>query len=318
MMKINRTITIALFGICLLYGAASGQKITTKTPTTKPAGDKVLATVGKTKITESQIIKMLGGRIPPNIMAEQLKSIKKRIMGQLIQKELIGTYIDTFATTPEDKTEVKKIKEQIAAMLKMRAPHITVEKFLSARGVTEEKLLTEAKLSRLMKQGVTKEKAAAFVKASPVSYFDGTKVSAGHILITCPTYASPTEQAKARAKLEKIAGDIKAGKISFKDAAKKHSACPSGKAKGGDLGEFTFERMVYEFSKAAFSLKVDQVSGTVRSTFGYHLIKTTGRTEGNGQVGQNAQNTAMKVLTGLKLEEIMNKSIKINPVVIAK
>lgn len=323
-MKINRTIAIALLGTCLLYGPALGEKTTIKTPTTKPV-DKVLVTIGKTKITESQINRMLVGRIPPNIPAEQLKSIKKRIMGQLIQKELIDTYADTLETTPEDKAKVKKTKEQIAAMLKARAPGMTLEQFLSARGITEKKLLTEPKMSRLMKQTVTKEKAAAFVKAGPVSYFDGTKVRASHILIACPTYASSDEQAKAKAKLEKIAGDIKAGKITFKDAAKKYSACPSKDIDparktlgGGDLGEFTFAQMVYEFSKSAFSMKVDQVSGIVRSTFGYHLIKTTGRAEGNGKVGQNAQSTATKVLTGLKIEEIMTKATKISPVTIAK
>ena len=64
---------------------------------------------------------------------------------------------------------------------------------------------------------------------------------------------------------------LEAGK-SFEDLAKAHSACPSGKS-GGDLGEFGKGMMVASFEEAAFALKVGEVSGPVRTQFGYHLIQ---------------------------------------------
>jgi peptidyl-prolyl cis-trans isomerase C len=58
----------------------------------------------------------------------------------------------------------------------------------------------------------------------------------------------------------------------FEDLAQKFSKCPS-KARGGDLGEFGKGRMVPSFEEAAFALQVNQVSGPVRTQFGYHLIQ---------------------------------------------
>lgn len=89
------------------------------------------------------------------------------------------------------------------------------------------------------------------------------EVRASHILVA-------TEK-EARDLLQQI----KCG-ASFEDLAKKHSTCPSGKG-GGDLGFFTKGRMVKEFENAAFTLQVGQVSEPVKTQFGYHLIKVTGR-----------------------------------------
>lgn len=59
---------------------------------------------------------------------------------------------------------------------------------------------------------------------------------------------------------------------SFDLLASEFSNCPSGK-EGGNLGTFGKGQMVPAFEKAAFELEVGQVSGPVRTQFGYHLIK---------------------------------------------
>lgn len=62
--------------------------------------------------------------------------------------------------------------------------------------------------------------------------------------------------------------------VSFEQLAGDFSNCPSGK-NGGNLGAFGKGMMVREFENAAFALEVGQVSGPVRTQFGFHIIKRT-------------------------------------------
>ncbi|WPU64297.1 peptidylprolyl isomerase [Peredibacter starrii] len=64
---------------------------------------------------------------------------------------------------------------------------------------------------------------------------------------------------------------LKEGK-SFEELAKDFSLCPSG-TRGGDLGEFPKGRMVPAFEKALVQLKSGEISGIVKTQFGYHLIQ---------------------------------------------
>ena len=87
-----------------------------------------------------------------------------------------------------------------------------------------------------------------------------TQVRAEHILV------QTQEEAKY------IKADIESGKISFEDAAKEYSKCPS-KANGGDLGYFGRGMMVKEFENASFDGEKGKVSDPVQTQFGWHLIK---------------------------------------------
>lgn len=59
---------------------------------------------------------------------------------------------------------------------------------------------------------------------------------------------------------------------SFEELAKDFSLCPSSR-NGGDLGEFQKGRMVAAFEKALLTLRPGEISGVVRTQFGYHLIR---------------------------------------------
>jgi peptidyl-prolyl cis-trans isomerase C len=59
----------------------------------------------------------------------------------------------------------------------------------------------------------------------------------------------------------------------FAKVANELTEDPSGKANGGDLGYFTKEQMVPEFSDTAFGLENGKISGPVKTQFGWHVIK---------------------------------------------
>ncbi|MFA5332847.1 MAG: peptidylprolyl isomerase [Methanoregula sp.] len=62
----------------------------------------------------------------------------------------------------------------------------------------------------------------------------------------------------------------------FAAVAKRFSGCPSGKS-GGDLGWFGKGMMVPEFEKAAFENEVGKLIGPIKTQFGWHIIKVTGK-----------------------------------------
>ena len=62
----------------------------------------------------------------------------------------------------------------------------------------------------------------------------------------------------------------------FEDLARRHSTCPS-KSSGGDLGWFGPGKMVSEFESACRKLGVGSISDPVKTQFGYHIIKVTGK-----------------------------------------
>jgi peptidyl-prolyl cis-trans isomerase C len=85
------------------------------------------------------------------------------------------------------------------------------------------------------------------------------EVHARHILV------QTEEEAK------EIEAELKKG-ADFAALAKEKSKDP-GAADGGDLGYFTKDQMVPEFSEAAFKLDKGQTSDPVHTQFGWHIIK---------------------------------------------
>ena len=58
----------------------------------------------------------------------------------------------------------------------------------------------------------------------------------------------------------------------FGELARKFSKCPSGK-QGGDLGVIESQRLDQDFVEGYEALCAGQISGTIRTRFGYHLIR---------------------------------------------
>lgn len=73
----------------------------------------------------------------------------------------------------------------------------------------------------------------------------------------------------------KLKSEIEGG-LSFEEAAKENSKCPSG-AQGGSLGTFQPGQMVPEFDTVVFNEEVGKLHGPVKTQFGYHLLEITNR-----------------------------------------
>jgi peptidyl-prolyl cis-trans isomerase C len=78
------------------------------------------------------------------------------------------------------------------------------------------------------------------------------------------------------AKAKEVAERARKGE-DFVALSKEFSKDPGSASEGGDLGWFTKDKMVKEFSEAAFKLEPGEISDPVKSQFGWHVIKVEGK-----------------------------------------
>jgi peptidyl-prolyl cis-trans isomerase D len=125
----------------------------------------------------------------------------------------------------------------------------------------------------LAKAEVSKEDVRKYYDEHQNDFVTPEERHAAHILISVKAGASQAEQDAAKAKAEQLLQQVRQDPAAFAELAKKNSQDTGSAAKGGDLGFFSHGMMVKPFDDAAFALKVGEISGLVKSDFGYHIIK---------------------------------------------
>jgi peptidyl-prolyl cis-trans isomerase D len=107
---------------------------------------------------------------------------------------------------------------------------------------------------------------------NPDAYTQGERRRVSHILIQV---SDPKDDAAAKAKAEGILKRVEAGE-DFAKLAKEFSQDPGSAQQGGDLGWSERKAWVPAFADAAFSMKVGEIRGPVKTQFGYHILKLDG------------------------------------------
>lgn len=133
------------------------------------------------------------------------------------------------------------------------------EEFKSKLAFARNRLLMDSLLGTEGKEALTDANMKKVYEDAAKQISGEQEVHARHILV------ETEDEAK------KIAEELKKG-ANFAELAKKSSKDP-GAADGGDLGFFTKDQMVPEFSKVAFELEPGKISDPVKSQFGWHIIK---------------------------------------------
>lgn len=203
---------------------------------------------------EGQVLaEVNGGTITTGDFSRELKNLPEylKAMADTPQgrKEMLDTMVIRELILQQAAKDGLDKGPEIEEKLQDLRKRLIVEAFLKKK-VEAESQVSDADLMKFYEQNKDKFKTGEQIKAS-------------HILV------------KSEKEAKDILAQIKAGG-SFEELAKKNSV-DSSSAKGGDLGWFGKGTMVPAFEKAALGLKEGQVSDVVKSDFGYHIIKLTGK-----------------------------------------
>src|SRR5580693_197338 len=193
----------------------------------------VLAKVNGAEIRQSDVA-LAEEELGPSLAQMDPATKKDNVLAFLIDMKIVAK-----------AAEAKKIEER--------------DDFKARLAFTRNRLLMDNLLA-------VEGKAATTEDAMKKVYDDASKqitgeqeVHARHILVETEDEAKAVEE------------ELKKG-ADFAELAKKKSKDP-GASDGGDLGFFTKEQMVPEFSAVAFALEPGKISDPVKSQFGWHIIK---------------------------------------------
>ena len=153
------------------------------------------------------------------------------------------------------------------------------------------------------------EELRALFEAEPDRFVTPEKREISHILISVPSDAGTDEVAQARNRLVALADRIAEGE-SFEDIARVGSDDLGSAAAGGALGFIERGMMVPEFEEAAFALALNQVSGPVRSNFGWHLIKVTSVQRPRGATFEEVRGQVLEQYQSREAERIFVERVE--------
>ncbi len=232
---------------------------------------QILATVNSLPITNADVDQFLIN-MGPNGQRYNNPQGRAMVLEQLINQKLFlcDATRNLMEAEPEFKAQLKKMKDSLLT-------NYAMEKALSGVRVTD---------------GDVK----AFYDQNPEKFQSGETVVASHILVD------------SEEKANEILAELKAGKISFADAAKQYSSCPSGQ-EGGSLGEFGHGQMVPEFDAACFSMEVGAISDPVQTQFGYHLIQLNEKKEGGAVPFEQVKGQIAEQLTMEKQQAALQTKV---------
>ena len=184
------------------------------------------------------------------------------------------------------------IERHLMAQLAVKEGVADTDEYKRRLALYQAKALRDAYFFQKIRPQVTDEEIKAAYDSESAKVAQTERVRARHVLLGTEKEATD------------ILARLKAGE-KFEDLAKKYSLDGS-KDYGGDLGYFTAPEMVAEFSKAAFALKVGEVSQPVKTDFGWHVIRIEDRKTGAAQPFDQVKSAIRNVLLRKKVQETMD------------
>jgi peptidyl-prolyl cis-trans isomerase SurA len=254
--------------------------------------DKIVAVVGDQVILASELAGQIqftalqSGRQPRS--EREVEELRNEVLNQMISDQLflVAARHDTTISVRDDDVEMA-LDERVATISKNFPTEQAFLDALAAEGITlrelRKRFKSEVKNQILKQRFIQKKLSSVSISRHEVEQFynefrDSIPVQPeaarlAHVLLGIQPSTEIEDSIKQRT--TQLRQEILNG-ADFADMSREHSSLGAG-ADGGDLGWISREDVVDEFARAAFQLQVGDISGVVRSPFGYHVIKCEGK-----------------------------------------
>ena len=294
-------------------------------PEFKPVGTAV-------KVNGQEIPEMSVWRALRQFPAEEREIARKEIINHLTENALIDQYLTALKITAEpaevDKL-ISELKDELKKSMKDYAKEL--EAMLLSEAEFRMEVTAQMKWDKFLKTQGTDDALKKMFEAAP-NMFDGSMVRARHILLTPGEDKAKQTEAATKLRGVKAAVDQEAAKAAaalpatasalekeqakakraeevFAAFAKQDSTCPS-KKDGGDLNFFPrVGAMVEPFAKAAFDLRVGDLTDVIATEFGYHLILCTAKNPGKTPTFDQAKE-AVRAVYAMRLRDAVVGQMK--------
>jgi len=231
----------------------------------------------------------------------------ERITKEELYDTLVGVYgesaVDNLVTKvvidkEADKRNVKvkdsEIDDEVATYEESYGGEEGLKSALEASGLTladlKEDIETNIKIEKLMAEDIeiTEDEVKSYYEENKSNFDTPESIEVSHILVEDKETA------------QEILDKLKAGE-DFAELAKEYSTDTATAEKGGELGFITSGEMVEEFEKAAFALKVGEISDIVKTDYGYHIIKATDYKEAKESTYEDSKELAKEAALAEKI-----------------
>ncbi|MGD6878072.1 peptidylprolyl isomerase [Bacillus infantis] len=240
----------------------------------------------------------------PAVASVGSESIKKEELYSLLVKQYGDEALDALVADKIIEMEAKKEKVTISDKEKEEELKNLKESYggeegfkaaLEQSGVTEagiaEDIEKYLKTEKLLEPRIDlkEEEIKAYFDENKDQFAQQEQVKASHILVEDEAAAK-----EIKSKLDK--GE------EFADLAKEYSTDASNAESGGELGYFGKGEMEAAFEEAAFAMKANEISGPVKTDYGYHIIKVEDKKEAKEAVYEDSKEAAKKALFDERLQ----------------
>ena len=205
-----------------------------------------------------------------------------QLLDQLIDQVLLQKYFDQERLNP-GVTEIEATIRNMEAELRQRGA--SYQQFLQSRGLSVEehagiirRQLASQRLVNVLREKITPDQIKAEYEAHP-DHYDGSRARLSQIYVdTRPAGTDAKELEKGKEKIDKIYGELTAGK-DFDRLAADYSAGGGSKSGGADIGWYTRKgaNIDEKLIEAVWPFKVGEYTKPLRNALGWHILKVTER-----------------------------------------